>query len=303
MGCMIKGPGLKMRGDDLVKVETVPLKEFQINARSSYAILAYATIWTLLGGLKSLSAIEDYARRGGQQLWKPVVWEMSSLWIIGVLFPIVFLFSRWVAPQCYSWTKTLFFHVAGMLCFWILHVALMVSLRKVSYQSVGAEYVFDGFVSGWLYELSKDWLTYAALAGISAVIVAWKLRARTFQSLVSHVPGNSLMILLKEDGRTVNLDTSTICWLKAEGNYVRIQCDSESYFIRRTLKSFGVIAGLVQTHRSMFVNSTKVLEVSRLQKGDYLLRLRGGHDVRLSRRFRGDLFGRLQRDPSASTLG
>ena len=173
MSCMIKGPGLKLRGNDLVKVETVPLKEFQLNARSSCAILAYATVWTLLGGLKSLSAIEDYARRGGQQLWKPVVWEMSSLWIIGVLFPIVFLFTRWVARQCDSWTKALLFHVAGMLCFWILHVALMVSLRKVSYQLVGAEYVFDGFVSGWLYELSKDWLTYVALAGISAVIVAW----------------------------------------------------------------------------------------------------------------------------------
>ena len=111
------------------------------------------------------------------------------------------------------------------------------------------------------------------------------------------------MILLKEDGRTVNLDTSTICWLKAEGNYVRIQCDSDSYFIRRTLKSFGMIPGLVQIHRSMIVNSIKVLEVSRLPKGDYLLRLRGGHDVRLSRRFREDLLRRLQRNPNATTLG
>lgn len=265
--------------------------------------MAYVALWTLLGGLKSLPAIEDYGRRGGHQIWKPVVWEMSSLWTIGLLFPLVFLFSRRVVLQSYSWGRTLSLHAAGMLCFWLLHVALMVSLRKASYLTAGAEYVFDGFVSGWLYELSKDWLTYTALAGLSTTIVVWKRRARSYQRHANGAPGNALMLSLKEEGRTINLDTATICWLKAEGNYVRVQCDSDSYFVRRTLKSFGAIAGLVQIHRSMFVNSTKVLEVSGLPKGDYLVRLKGGHDLRLSRRFRADLLGRLHRDPSSSSLG
>jgi DNA-binding LytR/AlgR family response regulator len=246
---------------------------------------AYIGGWILLGGLKSVAAIEDFARRGGHEAWRPIVWEMTSVLIIGTLLPLVYVHARRVLAAQASWVRRVPGYLCGLLAFWLCHVTLMIGSRKLLYLLMGAAYTFDGFRAGWLYELSKDSFTYSALAAMSTALLLWRR-----QTAARHAQ----RIVIRDGSRTVNLDPTTISSVKAEGNYVRIHCATESYFVRKTLKSFEGVPGLVRVHRSSLVNVSMVHEVVAPQDDEAVARLHGGHEVAVSRRFRAALLNALR---------
>ena len=99
-------------------------------------------------------------------------------------------------------------------------------------------------------------------------------------------------LVIRSIGRVQLVDVSRIDWLKASGNYVEVHAGSESFLHRERLHV--LLAGLdpaafVRIHRSVIVHRAAVAEIQPLAGGDYLILLRGGEELRLSRTYRAAL--------------
>ncbi len=94
------------------------------------------------------------------------------------------------------------------------------------------------------------------------------------------------------------IEAAAIHWLEADDNYVHVHTATESYLVRRTLADLLVQLGeqrFVRIHKSTAVNLAEVAALSPLFKGDHEVRLRSGKTLRLSRRFKDELFGLMPR--------
>jgi two-component system LytT family response regulator len=100
-------------------------------------------------------------------------------------------------------------------------------------------------------------------------------------------------------GETLQLiDSATVVWLEASDNYVHVHKTARSYILRRTLKDLLEQLGdrqVARIHKSAAVNISAVKAFTPLFKGDYEVQLRNGKVLRLSRRFKDQLFGRMGR--------
>lgn len=105
--------------------------------------------------------------------------------------------------------------------------------------------------------------------------------------------------LLVPVGETLQLiDSSTVEWLEASDNYVHVHTTARSYLLRRTLQDLLEQLGdqqFARIHKSAAVNIAAVKAFTPLFKGDYEVQLRNGKMLRLSRRFKDQLFARMGR--------
>jgi two-component system LytT family response regulator len=102
--------------------------------------------------------------------------------------------------------------------------------------------------------------------------------------------------VIRSAGRIFFLRVEEIDWLEAAGNYVSIHVGRESHLIRETLQSVeGRLdpAQFLRVHRSTVVNFDRIKELQPLFHGDYLVRLRDGTELTLSRNYREKLAGLL----------
>ncbi len=105
--------------------------------------------------------------------------------------------------------------------------------------------------------------------------------------------------LLVPHGESLQLiDAAAIHWLEADDNYVHVHTPNARYMIRRTLGDLLAQLGehrFARIHKSAAINLAQIDRLVPLFKGDYEVRLRDGKVLRLSRRFKDDLFARLPR--------
>jgi len=100
--------------------------------------------------------------------------------------------------------------------------------------------------------------------------------------------------VIRSAGRIFFLRVEDIDWLEASGNYVRIHVGRESHLIRETLQSVeGRLdpAKFLRIHRSSVVNFDRIKELQPLFHGDYVVRLRDGTELTLTRNYREKLAG------------
>jgi len=108
--------------------------------------------------------------------------------------------------------------------------------------------------------------------------------------------GPSDRLLVPKGGQLQLIEAATIHWLEADDNYVHVHTAQVRYLLRRTLTDLLAQLGeerFVRIHKSTAVNLAEVAALSPLFKGDYEVRLRSGALLRLSRRFKDALFGRM----------
>jgi two-component system LytT family response regulator len=105
--------------------------------------------------------------------------------------------------------------------------------------------------------------------------------------------------LLVPDGERLQLiDAAAIEWIQADDNYIHVHTASKSYLLRRTLQDLLAQLGnqrFVRVHKSAAVSLAAIGSLSPLFKGDYEIQLRNGRTLRLSRRYRDELFARMGR--------
>jgi two-component system LytT family response regulator len=96
-------------------------------------------------------------------------------------------------------------------------------------------------------------------------------------------------LIIKSGGRVVFIKTAEIDWVEAAANYVRIHSGTETYLMRETMNSFEArldSSKFIRIHRSSIVNIEKIKELQPCNSGEYIVVLRNGKELSLSRSFK-----------------
>jgi len=94
---------------------------------------------------------------------------------------------------------------------------------------------------------------------------------------------------IKDGGRTVRLQTDTIDWVDAAGDYMCIHADGETHILRGTMKKLEDVLDprhFQRIHRSTIVNIDRVREVRSHINGEYFLILDDEVELKMSRHFK-----------------
>ena len=101
-----------------------------------------------------------------------------------------------------------------------------------------------------------------------------------------------IRIAIKVNGGIRFINPGDVVVVLAEGNYVLLQQETNSYLLR---ESMSVVAqtlepfGFIRIHRSVIVNSAFVEEIKPRSTGEYLLRVKGGKEYTVTRTYKGNL--------------
>jgi two-component system, LytTR family, response regulator len=105
--------------------------------------------------------------------------------------------------------------------------------------------------------------------------------------------GSSERLLVPHGEQFQLIDASSIHWLEADDNYVHVHTAQSRYMLRRTLSDLLTQLGssFRRIHKSAAVNMAEVQSLTPLFKGDHEVHLRSGAVLRLSRRYKDEIFG------------
>jgi DNA-binding LytR/AlgR family response regulator len=99
-------------------------------------------------------------------------------------------------------------------------------------------------------------------------------------------------IAFKANGSILLLDLADILAVQAEGNYVSLQHLPNPYLVHESLSSMaGKLKpyGFIQIHRSVVVNISAVEQIQPLPTGECRLRVKGGKEYSVTRRYKHNL--------------
>jgi two-component system LytT family response regulator len=128
-------------------------------------------------------------------------------------------------------------------------------------------------------ERAKTYLSGRRAAGLDGRI------AELLKSMASPRAASGRM-MVDAGGRTVVFKLADLSWIEAEGNYVRLHVNGESYLVRGRLREFQKrldAAVFFQIHRSTIVNLDRVVEFRPLFKGEGVVVLADGTKLAASR--------------------
>jgi two-component system LytT family response regulator len=100
------------------------------------------------------------------------------------------------------------------------------------------------------------------------------------------------MIAIKAKGRILFINPGDVVAVQAEGNYVSLHRESDSYLLR---ESISMVAeklkpyGFIRIHRSALVNSSFVVEIKPYSTGKYGLRVKGGKEYAVTSGYKKNL--------------
>ncbi|MEG3788559.1 LytTR family DNA-binding domain-containing protein [Lysobacter sp. CCNWLW3] len=261
--------------------------------------------WVLLfsanavGG--TLTTIIDIHRAGLDiPDWAPAIWESTSCLVALCLVPALVWYTRRVPFHIDSWRRALALHLLGSVVWSVLHVTLMVGLRKLVYAGLGESYDFGSWSMALVYEYLKDVRSYAYMV---LWIEAYRLLMRRWQGEASLLappddlpepatPERPERFLVRKLGKEFLIAAGEVEWLQASSNYVNLHLRGRDYPLRTTMATIEAQldpARFVRVHRSYMVNLDCVGEIEPLESGDARITMRDGTRIPCSRRYRGAL--------------
>jgi two-component system, LytTR family, response regulator len=99
-------------------------------------------------------------------------------------------------------------------------------------------------------------------------------------------------IAIKTKKSILFIDPAEVAVVEAQGNYVLLQRLSGSYLLRESISAIAQKLesyGFIRIHRSVLVNSSFVEEIHPWTTGEYVLRMKGGKELSVSRTYKKNL--------------
>ena len=100
------------------------------------------------------------------------------------------------------------------------------------------------------------------------------------------------MIAIKAKGRILFINPGDVVAVHAEGNYVSLQRESDSYLLRESISRVAEklkAYGFIRIHRSALVNTTCVVEIKPYSTGKCGLRVKGGKEYAVTSAYKKNL--------------
>ena len=202
-------------------------------------LLFWAVFLGVNNTVAALSVVEDYARsKLPLATWEPFCWEFSSGLVLLALVPGVGWVLNRIPLDPRRWPKNLAsdlaLHWVSSVVFSVLHVLLMVAVRKITYAMAGLHYDFGAWGSELIYEYRKDLVSYVTIAILLSVYRHYRHQHSTANPAV---PTNQATdrLMIKKRGREYLLKIEDIQWAEACGNYVTLHREGELHPLRSTI--------------------------------------------------------------------
>ncbi|MEO8201337.1 MAG: LytTR family DNA-binding domain-containing protein [Gemmatimonadota bacterium] len=118
---------------------------------------------------------------------------------------------------------------------------------------------------------------------------ALTLQMTELLALLRPESGRIERFLVRTGSRMILVQATDVDWIEAADNYVRLHAGDKRHVVRETMKNLETRLDpgqFVRIHRSAMVNLSRVDELRALPSGDYVVRLKNGESLTLSRRYR-----------------
>lgn len=280
------------------------LDRYLRNRRVYSALLLLAAL--TIGGVGSvMTQIADVKSLGlPVEHWELIVWEASSRVVILALVPAILAFDRFIPLTWRNWRRGLPAHFLASVAFSLVHVHVMLLLRKLAYSMAGREYSFDDWIGQLVYEYLKDVRAYFALLFIVYVyrFVLVRLQGEASELAASETKPQSDDTSLPERFLVRKLDkefliaANDVERLESQGNYILLHVQGRAYPLRSTMAAIEARlapAKFVRVHRSHIVNTDYLTAIEPTDAGDARLTMRDGASVPCSRTYRAALKERV----------
>jgi hypothetical protein len=261
-----------------------------------YEVLAIFCYFLINGAILATSVIME-ANRSGEpsfQLWEPFVWEYTSALVTMFLLPgIIWLLKKYP----FNWSKikhSLAVYLISAILFSVVHVSMMVAVRKTVYWAQSLKYDFGDIFIEFFYEFRKDLWSFIFillfLKGYSFIISRLQGEANPIAiGEEENVTQRFDRLLVKKLGKEFIVKVEDVEWLESSGNYVNLHSKGRIYPTRATLTKFIAqieTLGFCRIHRSHAVNLNNIDSITPLNSGDSEVKLNNGKILNLSRRYK-----------------
>lgn len=242
--------------------------------------------------VNATSQIDEF-RRFGRDVpdWMPWTWEISSVIAWFTVMPLIGLAVLRLRPPRLTWPATLGVHAMLAAAVSLLHIGIMVAIRKLVHGLLNDSYQLGADLpAALIYEGRKDVLTYLIVA-LFFVTIDWTAR-RTGEAASTPTRDGPPRLAIRDGARTIWLAPADIIWAEAAGNYVELHTAGGSLLHRTTLATLErelAPHGFARIHRSRLVQRTAVRSIETNASGDFETILEGGARVGGSRRYRAAL--------------
>lgn len=256
-------------------------------SRAGWSVSILAA-WSLVAIVQAGQGYGIAAYRGHTQDWWPTlayvaaiysIWALLSWPIVGAVLSVERRVKQWwgrIAAYLLLWPLVVYAHVLLFgLVYWPFYRSARVATR--------------GEMAGIMFVRNFDTNTmlYVGIVALTIVWLRWPRR---------QVPGGadtrSDAIEIRSRGRLTRIPLGTIDWIGAAGDYAEIHAAGRATLIEESLTSLSArlpAADFARIHRGALIRVDRVREIEPIGRGDAHVRLAGGEQLRLSRRFRSNL--------------
>jgi two-component system LytT family response regulator len=118
----------------------------------------------------------------------------------------------------------------------------------------------------------------------------WPIEVADLRPGEAHQAGITSVLTVRHGREIARVPLETIDWIDAAGDYMCVHAAGQTYILRGTMKSLEDAldpAIFQRVHRSTIVNLGRVERMRPHMNGEFFLILGGGHEIKMSRTFRG----------------
>ncbi|MDZ3831562.1 MAG: LytTR family DNA-binding domain-containing protein [Sphingopyxis sp.] len=253
--------------------------------------LALVLIWSLVALAQAGQAQLVTEYRGSPQAWWPSlgyaaaiysIWALLSWPVIGAVLAI----HQWKAPR---WTR-----LAAYLLLWpptaASHISLFALLYWPLYRSEATPTRSAMADAMFVRNFDTNSVFYAVL--VAATLIWQRARQRQAnEGAATPKPGVGA-VEIRNRGHLTRIAPERIDWIGAAGDYAEIHMGGETRLIDESLTSLArqlPADDFARIHRGTLVRVDRIDRIVPLGRGDALVCLSDGQELRLSRRYRRNL--------------
>ncbi|WP_417462768.1 LytR/AlgR family response regulator transcription factor [Kordiimonas sp.] len=256
-----------------------------------------AVIWFLLA---LLFAAEGYIlsryRGGGQPWWPSFGYSLAIFSIWALISPLLLRLIGLIEKQGLKPISRASLYTLGLAIINPLHVMLFVLVYWPFYNDGGR--IATRLEMGErmiVQNLHTNLIFYAVLVLIGVGMHALKVRELSKPDRQAE----PTTLSLRTKGSVRLLAHSDINWIAAAGNYAEVHTTNGAFLADDSLSALQAqlpASSFARIHRGHLVRTAAISEVKSLGRGDARVMLKGGTELRLSRRYREALTSLLGKD-------
>lgn len=129
--------------------------------------------WLLFWGLMTATAIQEYLRNGGRQLWQPIAWEATSFLTVTLLLTVQRRTTRRHDALVGSPVRWFARQLVWLPVYWVAFTPLAFGMRYVVYHLAGDTYSHGAWAEVLLYENVKMTVFFFIFATITFGILSY----------------------------------------------------------------------------------------------------------------------------------